>query len=106
MRKFVLVLCAVGAALGASGQWAEDPTVPASAMLRRLKTSGAQDMKLLALVAGADGEAVAMVRSGEDEARLVRKGTHYALEIEEFALELVAKSVTSSGVVFTLGEDG
>ena len=79
---------------------AADPTRPADAMADVLKQrlTGAETMRLHALVTGVDGEGVALVGRDAKSAVAVRRGSTLTETVEGVKVEIVIRSVTALGV--------
>jgi len=82
--------------------WAEDadPTRPAAEMADRMKMriADASSLRILALVAGADGEGVALVGEDVKTAVTVRKGSVISRTLDGVKIDLKIRSVSPRGV--------
>ncbi|MBO7167108.1 MAG: type II secretion system protein GspD [Kiritimatiellae bacterium] len=86
---------------------ARDPTEPSSAMADKLreKVLSSQDLRICALVVGAEGHGVALVGDNKNNFP-VRKGTRFSKIIDGVTVSLEVKDVTPSGVELETGKNG
>ena len=79
---------------------AADPTRPTAEMADRMKVrmADAASLRILALVAGADGEGVALVGETPQSAAAVRKGSVVSRELDGVKVDVRIRSVSPRGV--------
>ncbi len=101
--KICMAALSFAAALAAAA--AGDPTVPANEMATRLRELAAESgrLRLHALVAGADGEGIALVGDAPDSASLVRKGATLRVDIDGIRLDAAVSAVGPEGVWLDAG---
>ena len=100
MKKTISVLLAAVAAAVAQAAEINDPTEAADAMADalRLRLAEADGMKLHALVAGADGEGVALVGADAESASVVKRGSVMHPAVDGVRVSATVKSVSPAGV--------
>lgn len=101
--KICMAALSFAAALAAAA--AGDPTVPANEMATRLRELAADSgrLRLHALVAGADGEGIALVGDAPGSASLVRKGATLRVDIDGIRLDAAVSAVGPEGVWLDAG---
>ena len=101
--KICMAALSFAAALAATA--AGDPTVPANEMATRLRELAADSgrLRLHALVAGADGEGIALVGDAPGSASLVRKGATLRVDIDGIRLDAAVSAVGPEGVWLDAG---
>ena len=105
MKAVITSMIEVAAAAALAGAaYAEpaaaDPTRPTAEMADRMKVrmADAASLRILALVAGADGEGVALVGETPQSAAAVRKGSVVSRELDGVKVDVRIRSVSPRGV--------